>query len=271
MENLKLWNDPAAAGIDPARGDFEPFLELSLLPVSGGKARGGVLVCPGGGYTHRAAHEGMPVAKAFNALGFHAFVLQYRVAPARYPAPFLDVFRAIRMIRARAKEWNLDPAQLAVLGFSAGGHLAGAAGTLWKRFDAKGGDAADRESQRPDALVPCYGVMSMIDDYAVRRCGDALFPEPMDDMTAELLSPVRQADASTPPAFLWHTADDPVVPVANSTGFVRALWKNGVTAELHVFPRGRHGLGLASEQPDLRAWPGLAGRFLTESCKFNNR
>lgn len=270
-EILKLWNDPAAVGIDPAAGEFEPFLEVAALPGCCGAPRGGVLVCPGGGYTHRAPHEGMPVAETFNALGFHAFVLQYRVAPARYPAPFQDVSRAIRLIRSRAAQWNLNPSQLAVLGFSAGGNLVGVAGTLPGRFDVCCGDAADRESSRPDAVISCYGVMTFADDCGGRRCGDALFPEPMAETVAELLSPIRQVTGESSPTFLWHTAEDPVVDVRNSVEFARALWKNGVTAELHVFPHGGHGLGLAPAAPDIVVWPELAKRFLVESCKFNNK
>ena len=145
METIKLWNALESAGTGRAEDDFEPYLEL-YLQESPETARGAVLVCPGGGYCNRAPHEAGPIAEQFRAQGFHAFVLQYRVAPYRYPAEQRDLFRAIRLIRSRAAQWNLNPSQLAVLGFSAGGHLAASGGTLFDEVDASAGDAADREN-----------------------------------------------------------------------------------------------------------------------------
>lgn len=267
METIKLWNAPESAGTGRAEDDFEPYLEL-YLQESPETARGAVLVCPGGGYCNRAPHEAGPIAEQFRAQGFHAFVLQYRVAPYRYPAEQRDLFRAIRLIRSRAAQWNLNPSQLAVLGFSAGGHLAASGGTLFDEVDASAGDAADREPSRPDALILCYPVINVTEEFGHRGSGKNLLGEKFGTPEALRFNLETRVTAETPPAFLWHTADDNVVNVANSLLFAEALWKNGVTAELHVFPHGRHGLGLAPEAPDIAVWPELAGRFLRVSCGF---
>ncbi len=267
METIKLWKSAGSAGTGNPAADFEPCLETYLLDGAG-PARGGVLVCPGGGYGMRAAHEAAPVAAAFNAEGFHAFVVHYRVSPWRYPAEQSDLFRAIRLIRSRAKEWNLNPSQLAVLGFSAGGHLAASGGVLFDEVEADDGDAADGESRRPDALILCYPVINVTESFGHRGSGKNLLGDKLDTPEGKRFNLENRVTADTPPAFLWHTADDGAVNVENSILFAEALWKHGVTAELHVFPHGRHGLGLAPDAPDVAAWPELAARFLRVSCGF---
>ena len=245
-------------------GDFQPFLELYLLEKAPEAPAGLVLICPGGGYARRAKHEGEPIAKVFNELGWHAAVLQYRTAPSVYPAPQQDALRAIRLVRAHAAKWKVKPDNIAVLGFSAGGHLAASCGTLWNGINADAGDAADRESARPDAMILCYPVINVSTGH--RGSGRRLLgaKEPDKEKLAKLDLETR-VTADTPPAFLWHAAYDRVVPVWNSIRFAEAMWAHKRTAELHIFPRGSHGISWGAKLdkiPEVRIWPTLADRFL---------
>ncbi|MDD3885684.1 MAG: alpha/beta hydrolase [Victivallaceae bacterium] len=253
--HIDLWPN-GEKGID----GFVPYLETSLVPDAG-KPLGAVLVCPGGGYYMRADHEGMPVAKAFNQLGFHAFVVHYRVAPNRFPAPLRDALRAIKLVRSRASEFGVDPLRIAICGFSAGGHLAVSTGVMFDRFDVSAGDDADAVSARPDALLPCYSVISVEKDWGNYGSGNNLLGEDFrGDRGDYTLSRLVRSD--TPPAVLWHSADDGCVPVRNSLEFAGEMWRNGLTCELHVFPHAPHGVGLALDYPDIRIWPKLDAQFL---------
>ena len=261
MENILLWERDVPrfdSSIDQPAPSLTPFL------LTDGQPHGAVIVCPGGGYTMKAAHEGAPVAERLNEMGLHAFVLDYRVAPYRFPVPLLDAQRAIRLVRSRAQEFGVKPDKIAILGFSAGGHLSAMCGTC---FDAGKPDAADpveRESCRPDAFVPCYGVLNL--NY-LRHAG--LFatmlgtPDP-DLATVRAVSPEDQITKNTPPCFLWHTAADSVVPVENSIDFAQKCADKGVPVSLHVYPFGRHGIGLGdeAEAPGAGTWSALLGKFL---------
>ena len=206
-----------------------------------------------------ADHEGKQIAEWLDSLGVSAFVLQYRLGPRyRHPAPLQDAQRAIRHGPppgegvGRRPEADRDP------GFSAGGHLASTAAT---HFDDGRPDAADpieRESSRPDFAVLCYAVISLVDPPAHSGSRRNLLGDPADPALVELLSNERQVTARTPPTFLWHTADDASVPVENSLLFFEALRKAGVAGELHVFPHGKHGLGLAPATRRSRSGRGCA-------------
>ena len=256
-DKIMLWPRPVA-------GDFQPFLEMSILEHPRTRPSGLVLVLPGGGYSNRAEYEGVPVAKKFNELGWHAATLEYRVAPNTYPAPQQDALRAIRIIRSRAAEWGVAKDQIAVLGFSAGGHLAACCGTIWEEIDADAGDSGDAESGRADALILCYPVIYLSHGHA----GSGKHLLGTDAPTAEQLSPLdldKRVSGATPPAFLWHTAADQTVDVRNSIDFAEAMWKLGKLAELHVYPSGKHGQGLGNRNdlyPEIRTWPQLASNFL---------
>jgi len=257
QKKLMLWEGrPPASSPD---SNFLPYLETFILPAS--EARGAVLVCPGGGYTMRAPHEAAPIAESYNAAGFHAFVVQYRVAPNRHPAPLLDVTRALRLIRRNAVAWNVDPDRIAVCGFSAGGHLTGTIGVHYGLSDVNTGDTLDAISCRPDALILSYAVLS---SGAMRHAGsfDNLLGPNADPETIALMSLENQVTEETPPAFLWHTADDAVVPVANSLLFAEALANHDVPFELHVYPHGAHGLGLAPGDAHVATWMGLSIEWL---------
>lgn len=235
----------------------------TLVPylVEGDQPSAAVIVCPGGGYARRADHEGEPVALWLNSLGISAFVLHYRVAPYKHPNPLMDAGRAIRTVRSRAQEWNIDAGRVGILGFSAGGHLASSAGTHYDNGQPDAEDVIERESSRPDLLILCYPVISFA---AFTHSGSKqnLLGEAPDAELVELMSSEQQVTEQTPPAFLWHTADDAAVPVENSQLFASALSRNKVPYELHVFESGRHGLGLAAEQPGVRMWTELCADWL---------
>lgn len=254
-----LWLWPGEPPCSSPEDDFRPWLEL--YPADTTDVRGAVLVCPGGGYVNRAPHEAEPIARRFNACGFHVFVVQYRVSPHRHPAPLLDVSRALRMIRAHAGEWHVDANHIAVCGFSAGGHLAASLGVHYGVDVLSAGDDLDAVSARPDALILGYPVITA-GEFGHRGCFDNLLgadasPEMLRTMSLEL-----HVDTQTPPAFLWHTADDPVVPVENSLLFAMALRKHGVPFELHVYPHGRHGVGLSEDDPHIATWTALCCEWL---------
>jgi acetyl esterase/lipase len=263
VQSLPLWPAGAPRGERalPDQALEEPRLTPFLLP--GERSRGCVIVCPGGGYHFRAEHEGAPLARWCNRLGLHGFVLDYRVK-ARSPASLHDAQRAIRTVRHRAAEWRVDPARIGILGFSAGGHLAASASTLFDEGQPGATDPIDRHSSRPDASILCYPVITA---YAGRHQGSIatlLGEEPWDEAARARVSLERQVGPRTPPAFLWHTSDDGPVPVSNSLGYAGALAAQRIPFALHVFPHGHHGLGLASEEPTVAAWGPLCARWLAE-------
>jgi acetyl esterase/lipase len=223
-----------------------------------------VVVCPGGGYVVLAAdHEGKQVAEWLNSLGVSAFVLQYRLGPRyHHPAPLQDAQRALRMVRSGAAEWGVDPARIGILGFSAGGHLASTAATHFDDGNPEADDPVARESSRPAFAVLCYPVITLEGPFAHVGSRTALLGDSPDPALVEALSNERHVTSRTPPTFLFHTADDASVPVENSLLFFSALRKAGVAAELHVFAHGRHGVGLAPDDPSLSQWPGLCAQWM---------
>jgi len=257
-----LWPNgaPGALGDEPVD---KPKITVYLAPAD--RATGAaVVVCPGGGYQVLAAdHEGKQIAEWLNSLGVSAFVLQYRLGERyHHPAPLQDAQRAIRIVRSRAKEWRVDPKRVGILGFSAGGHLASTAATHFDDGQPDAADPIEREGSRPDFAVLCYAVISLEDPTAHAGSRRNLLGDPPDPALVALLSNDKQVTARTPPTFLWHTADDTAVPVENSLQFFEALHKAGVPGELHVFPHGRHGLGLAPGDPSVSQWPRLCAVWM---------
>ncbi|HVC99441.1 MAG TPA: alpha/beta hydrolase [Pirellulales bacterium] len=257
-----LWPDgaPGAVGAEP--GDV-PWLSIHRPPID--KVNGAsVIVFPGGGYGGLADdYEGHEVADWFNSFGVTAMVLKYRLAPRyHHPAPLNDAQRAIRLVRARAGEWQVDPRRIGILGFSAGGHLASTAGT---HFDAGRSDAAeaiDRQSCRPDFLVLSYPVVTMTGEFTHVGSRNNLLGENADAKLVEYLSNEKQVTPETPPTFMFHTNEDSAVPPENSVLFYLALRRAKVPAELHVYEKGRHGVGLGQKDPALASWPALLVTWL---------
>jgi acetyl esterase/lipase len=261
-EFVLLWPEgaPGALGTGP---EDRPKLTLYRAPADTANGAA-VVVCPGGGYRNLASdHEGRQVAEWLNPLGVSAFVLQYRVGPRyRHPAPAEDARRAMRLVRFNAHVWDVDPARVGIMGFSAGGHLASTTGTAFDHGKQGVTDAVDRMGSRPDFMILAYPVISFTASFAHRGSRESLLGEAPDPALAESLSNELQVSAHTPPAFLFHTADDPAVPVDNSLAFSRALHAAGVPVELHVFPKGPHGVGLAPHDPVLSQWPKLCASWL---------
>jgi acetyl esterase/lipase len=231
---------------------------LTAVPALADGPRPAILVLPGGGYAGQAGHEAEPVAQWLASLGIHAFVLRYRVAPHRHPAPLEDAKAALLQIRSEHHGLAVDRGRVGVLGFSAGGHLAATLSTAV----ATGNKELDRQAAVPDLTVLCYPVVSYTEEVHQDSVDNLLGPSPSEDLLREVSADLR-VTAATPPAFVWHTADDGAVPVHHSLAYTGSLVRAGVPAELHVFPHGRHGLGLAREDPGPAQWTSLCATWLT--------
>lgn len=209
----------------------------------------------------RAEHEGKNIAEMLNENGLHSFVLNYRVAPYKHPAPLEDALRAVRFVRHYAEKFGIHKNKIAVLGFSAGGHLSI---TAAEQFDygKNGGDSIDSESSRPDAAVFCYPVCTLLGEYTHKGSVKNLLgtDEPTD--LAYKLSGELSVREDMPPCFIWHTFGDTCVPVQNSLMLADALRKKNVPVEMHVFPDGPHGLGLAEKYPHTAQWSQLLCNWL---------
>ncbi|WP_436500308.1 alpha/beta hydrolase [Actinokineospora sp. HUAS TT18] len=214
-----------------------------------------VVVCPGGGYGALSNHEGQPVAKWLTTFGVTAAVLRYRLGPRyRHPAPLRDVSRAIRYLRAYAGEWGIAANRVGVMGLSAGGHLAATVSTQFDAGEPDSDDQIERESSRPDFSILCYPVISFAADSVHSVSARNLLGEDPDPALLESVSSETRVTKRTPPAFLFHTAEDQAVSVRNCLAYHRALVKQGVPAELHIYQNGPHGVGLASGDPVLATW-----------------
>ena len=256
-----LWPSGAPGALGSEATD-QPSLTPFALPKGSGSGAA-IVVCPGGGYQNLSMDkEGYAIAKWLNTLGVSAFVLKYRLGPRyHHPIELGDAQRAIRTVRSRAAEYGLQADRIGIMGFSAGGHLASTAGT---HFDAGNGSAADpidRASSRPDFLVLCYPVISF-STFVHAGSKKNLIGENPDPALVELLSNELQVTKDTPPTFLFHTTTDATVPVEDSVMFYSALRRAGVPAELHIYERGPHGVGLAQADPVLSTWPARLADWL---------
>ncbi len=253
---LPLWAKGAPGSIGE-EAPYEPSLTTWLPPAE--KATGAaVVICPGGGYGHLAVgHEGRDVGKWLQSIGVAGFMLRYRHSPHYYhPHPLMDAQRAVRTVRARAKEWKIDPARIGILGFSAGGHLASTAITHFDEGDPKAADPIDKESCRPDFAILLYPAISFTAPCTHGGSRKNLLGDrAKDEELVKSLSSELQVRENTPPTFLMHAGEDPSVSPENSVLFYLALRKAGVPAELHIYEKGGHGFGLARKDPVLGTWP----------------
>jgi acetyl esterase/lipase len=248
-EPLPLWSGKAPGALAETPKDI-PTL-TPYLPEKPGEALAAIVICPGGGYGGLADHEGSHYAKFLNQQGIAAFVLKYRLGSAGYRHPVMlnDAARAVRMVRAGATEWNIDPAKIGIMGSSAGGHLAS---TLLTHFDVGNADAADpieRQSSRPDLGVLCYAVITM-GEFTHQGSKKNLLGENPSEELVTLLSSELQVKPNTPPCFIWHTWEDKAVPIENSMLFASALQKNKIPFDLHVYQKGGHGMGLGARKAE---------------------
>ncbi len=256
-----LWPD-GAPGAQGGQDIDKPT--LAAYPAREGASVGtAVVVCPGGGYvTLSMDKEGDQIARWLNSLGVTAFVLKYRLGPTyRHPIELGDAQRAIRTVRYKAAEYHVAPDRIGIMGFSAGGHLASTAGTHFDAGKADAADPIDRMSSRPDFLVLCYPVISF-GQYAHQGSKNALLGPNPDPKLVENLSNELQVTPQTPPTFLFHTTTDATVPVENSVLFYLALRRAGVPAEMHIYERGPHGVGLAQTDEALSSWPARLADWL---------
>jgi acetyl esterase/lipase len=243
-----LWPDGAPGALGTADKDIPTLTVQTADPaIATGAA---MVILPGGGYGGLAGHEGKGYADWFVTNGVTCFVLKYRLGSAgyRHPVMLQDAARAVRVVRARAAEFKIDPKRVGIIGSSAGGHLAS---TLLTHFDAGKADATDaieRESSRPTLGILCYPVISMGPNTHQGSKNNLLGKEPSAELV-KLLSNELQVTKDTPPTFLWHTAEDKAVKVENSLDFAAALQRAGVPFDLHVYQKGAHGLGLGKNHP----------------------
>lgn len=256
---MELW-DGTPPGYNPTIPQRPPSLQLCREKER--ENGGAMIVCPGGGYAHKAPHEGEPVGRWLNSIGIAAFILDYRVHPYRHPWPLTDAARAVRYLRHNAVSLGIDPDRIGIMGFSAGGHLAASAGVLHDAGDPDAADPVNRVGSRPDAMVLCYPVISFGRYRHHGSMVNLLGPRPNRESRSRL-SLENSVSVDTPPAFIWHTADDGAVPVMNSLDMARAMFLKEVPFELHIFPHGRHGLGLAEKDPVVGAWTGLCRTWLS--------
>jgi len=279
---LPLW-EGTPPNAQPAGKPFERVQEGSIvwvrhvqnpsievrLPAHGNANGQAVVVCPGGGYGGLAYDwEGTDFAGWLNSHGIAAIVLTYRlpvdgdVAHQKWLVPLLDAQRAIRLTRAHAADWGINPAKVGIMGFSAGGHLASTAGTQFDAGDKDAADPVDRLSSRPDFMILAYPVISMTKGTTHGGSRGALLGKDPPDELVQSYSNELQVTAETPPTFLVHAGDDPAVPVKNSLLFYEALVAHKVPAELHIYPQGGHGFSLALGKGRLQDWTQVCARWL---------
>ena len=261
IQRIKLWEKTplVVEGRETDANPTEPTMDLYLPPAD--KATGtAVIVLPGGGYSNLAmGHEGQDVGKFFLKNSVAVFVVRYRHGPRYHqPIPLLDAQRALRTVRARAQEYNVDPNRIGILGFSAGGHLAASVATMFNDGPKpETPDAIDALSARPDFAFLIYPVIDMSDDAVVHKGSRTQLTQD-DKSLFDQYSAQKRVTKETPPTFLVHGTNDRTVPVMNSVLFYEACLKNNVPAELHIFENGPHGFGLGPNDPALKQWPELA-------------
>ena len=255
-ERLRLWSEKAPGAIGDTEKDC-PSL-LSYLPTGKKVERAAIIIFPGGGYRHLAMdHEGDQIAKWLNENGIHAFVCDYRHRGKGYghPTPMLDAKRAMRTVRSNAISLGIDADKIGVLGFSAGGHLASTVATQFDSGNPNADDTIEQQSSRPDFAILCYPVIAMGESYSHKGSQHNLLGKDSADELIRLMSNQLQVTKETPPTFLWHAGEDSTVSPENSIVFFQALRAEGVTAELHVYAKGSHGIGLAAGTPGAENWP----------------
>ena len=261
-QSLPLWPDGAPGALGTESKDI-PTL-TPFLPDSAKASGAAIVICPGGGYGGLADHEGSQYARWLNEQGIAGFVLKYRLGSGgyRHPSMLQDAARALRIVRARADEWKIDPKRIGIMGSSAGGHLAS---TLLTHFDAGKPDAADlveRASSRPDLGILCYPVISMGEHTHQGSKNNLLGKDPSPELVRELSNEL-QVTKETPPCFVWHTWEDKGVKIENALSFANALQAAGVRFDLHVYERGPHGIGLGT-----REWKPEERHPWTRDCEF---
>lgn len=272
---LDIEIDYKKIGVD--NGGYQPTMSVYLpdntKEIDLERKHPTVVICPGGGYGFTSDREAEPIALKFVSAGFNAVVVRYSVAPATFPAALLELSSVVAKIRENKDEWNVDTEKIVVIGFSAGGHLAASLGVLWNKdfikeyFGFKGGE------NKPNGMILCYPVISS-GEKAHRGSFNNLLGENKDNSELlELVSLEKQISEDTAPAFIWHTFEDACVPVENSLDMASALKAKNIPFEMHIFPKGPHGLSLANETVyknysgnynEVQPWADMAIRWVKE-------
>ncbi len=231
-------------------------MKLKNFIIDDGAVHPCFVVCPGGGYDHLSNHEGDNVAEELNRYGISAFVLEYDFV---FPSPLRDIKTAVRHLRGNAEKYGIYPDRIGVMGFSAGGHLAGMCAEHFDSFEDETNPTGDTVSARPDICVLAYPVVTLSKSYghigSRKMLGDRL-------ELGRMLSLEESVRSDMPPVFIWHTAEDKSVPFKNSLALAEALKAKDVPFELHIFPNGRHGSDLAKNIPGTCLWTKLLMDFL---------
>jgi acetyl esterase/lipase len=264
IETIRLWEGRAPHAVGDTVDDI-PSLTV-FAPSDKKPNHPAVIVVPGGAYKVLASvHEGREVADWFTQRGFTAFILKYRLGPRYlYPVPLEDAKRAVRIVRARAKEFDINPDQIGMLGFSAGGHLTAMTATTADDGQPNTDDPIERASSRLAFMVLGYPWLNAMDAPQgkwLSYCGVMEITGAVCKQY-EQYSPVRNVSARTPPTFIFHTADDDTVPIRTSLDFFLALQAAGVPAEMHIYEKGPHGVGFGARYPALETWPRLLENWL---------
>lgn len=235
--------------------------QIDNISVAPEKKRPLVIVCGGGGYSRISDREKEPILLKFLAMGCSACLLEYSVAPNRFPTALLELASAVALARSHSGEWHIDPEKIITCGFSAGGHLAASLGVFWNRELAYGPLGCGPEDIRPNGQILAYPVITA-GEKAHRRSIQELLGEKADDPEyLDLVSLEKQVTKDTPKTFLWHTLTDESVPVENSLMLAQAMVREGVNVELHIYPVGGHGLSLAVPET-----AGIQERLLLPYC-----
>lgn len=235
-----------------------------------GQRRPVILICPGGAYRMTSDREAEGIALRFMAEGYHTAVLRYSTAPARYPAALCQLAKAVSILKEKSDDWLIKKDSVIVMGFSAGGHLAASLGVFWNRPELFEKPDLSPGQIRPAGMILSYPVITS-GEYGHQESFKNLLGERYEELK-DTLSLEKQVSPDTPRTFLWHTMEDATVPMENSLLFLQALRHNGVPAEYHLFPYGKHGVGLGNSltagedgsgfAPCADCWSALAAKWL---------
>lgn len=263
---LPLWpaGAPNSNGLTGTEEDLEGgrvanVITPSITVYKADKPNGvAIIMCPGGGYARLAMnHEGHDMAPWLNTQGITYIVLKYRMPNGHYEVPLSDAEQAIRLVRQHAKEWNIRPDRIGIMGASAGGHLAASLATLYSS-----------DETRPDFQILFYPVISMVPGVTHGGSRQNLLGNNPSQELEDKYTLEKQVNAHTPQAFIMLSADDGAVPPANGIHYFEALLQHQVPATLHVYPTGGHGWGFRDAFTYKRQWTGELEKWLREGLKF---
>ena len=248
--------------------DLYTYILDNSIEMNPERKRPVIVICPGGGYTKTSDREAEPVAMQYLAKGYHAVILRYSVAPARYPVALLQLAETVAYLRKNAEEFHIDTEKIILLGFSAGAHLAASLGVFWKKDFIAETLHTDAEMMRPNGMILSYPVITS-GEFAHKGSFECLLGEECNDEEKRKEQSLEyQVTEDTPPTFLWHTVTDDCVPVENSLLFLEALRRHRIPVEMHLYPAGGHGLSLANDEtsypdggcikPECQSWVELS-------------